>query len=148
MLDFVQSQSINLNYYDRKYAAYSLVYRSTKGVAAIGENLAEYLTQAAKEEGIGDMIGISDDGAQRAEILNSGADLLKEIVAFHIDAASRRRYAKAAYYMCVLRDIFVYLNDENSFQHYFKETLADNSRRRALLDEMRIVYGKAATKLK
>jgi hypothetical protein len=50
--------------------------------------------------------------------------------------------------MCVLRDIFHYLHREGDFRHYFSDVITQNSRRPALRDEMSIVYGEEATKIK
>jgi len=74
--------------------------------------------------------------------------LLRTIIQFHIAAAKRTRYAKAAYYMCVMRDIYIYLQREDDFRHYFRGVIMENSRRPALRDEMSIVYGKEATGVK
>ena len=74
-------------------------------------------------------------------MLITATDLLKEFVESHIGAATRSRYAKAAYYMCVIKDIYVYLNREDEFKGYFNNILAQNKRRPALRDEMGIVYG-------
>jgi hypothetical protein len=148
MLDIVQSQKIGSNYYDRKYVALSLVYRAVDGVNGVGASILQYLTAASGQDGIIGMLKSGVDAEERSELLLSGVALLKEIAAFHIDAATRSRYAKAAYYMCVMRDIFAYLNREDEFRSYFKDIIAQNSRRPALRDEMSIVYGKQATMLK
>jgi len=50
--------------------------------------------------------------------------------------------------MCVLRDIFIYLKQEDDFKRYFQEVIQQNSRRPALRDEMSVVYGKAAVVIK
>ena len=148
MLGMVQSLKIGSNYYDRKYAALSLVYRALDGADGFGPSVQEYLATASRQAGIIGMLnrGVSVD--ERSELLLSGGGLLKEIVAFHIDAATRRRYAKAAYYMCVMRDIYTYIKREDEFQSYFRDVITRNSRRPALRDEMSIVYGKQATMLK
>ncbi len=147
MMAMAASQKIEKNYYDRKYIALSLIYRAVIHVTEIDGSLAEYISSAAERDGIFDMLSSGDD-APRAELLLHGADLLRGIIAFHIDAATRSRYAKAAYYMCVTRDIFIYLGKEEEFRQYFQEVISRNSRRPALRDEMGIVYGKAATMLK
>jgi tetratricopeptide (TPR) repeat protein len=148
MLDMVQSQKIGINYYDRKYAALSLVYRVLEGVDGVGPGVAEYLTTASGQNGIIGMSNRDSSMDERSELLLSGVVLLKEIVAFHIDAATRSRYSKAAYYMCVMRDIYKYLKREDEFRAYFRDIIAQNNRRPALRDEMSIVYGKQATMLK
>ena len=148
MIDLALSQKIDRNYYDRKYTALSLIYRALKDVDNVGDSLSEYLTSVPGQDGIADMLNPCDDTAQRSELLLQGADLLRGIIAFHIAAANRSRYAKAAYYMCVIRDIFVYLKQENEFKRYFNDVMMQNSRRPALRDEMSIVYGKGATMVK
>ncbi|MDR3120637.1 MAG: hypothetical protein LBU58_04805 [Clostridiales bacterium] len=142
LLDRVLSLKIDSNYYDRKYTALSLIYRAVSGAENIGEALSEYLASASasENEGIADMRNLCADRSQRTELLLKGADLLRGVIAFHIDAAVRSRYAKAAYYMRVLRDIFVYLQKEDEFQRYFDGVMEQNKRRHALRDEMRIVY--------
>jgi hypothetical protein len=148
MLDIIQSQKIGNNYYDRKYVALSLVYRAVDGADGVGSNILEYLNTALGQDGIIGMLKSGGDTVERLELLLYGVALLKEIAAFHIDAATRSRYAKAAYYMCVMRDIYVYIEREDEFKSYFKDIITQNSRRPALRDEMSIVYGKQATMLK
>jgi hypothetical protein len=148
LLNMALSQEIGKNYYDRKYTALSLIYRAVNGAADIGEDLSEYLTSASGQDGIADMLNRCDDAFRQTELLLHGVALLREIIAFHIGAATRSRYAKAAYYMCVMRDIFVYLKQEDEFRHYFSDVIMQNSRRPALRDEMGVVYGKEATVVK
>ena len=148
MLDMVQSQKIGSNYYDRKYAALSLVYRALDGVDGVGPSIPEYLSAASGQDGIIGMLNRSSTLDEPSGLLLSSVVLLKEIASFHIDAATRSRYAKAAYYMCVMRDIHTYVEREDDFKSYFKDVIAQNSRRPALRDEMSIVYGKQATVLR
>jgi hypothetical protein len=63
-------------------------------------------------------------------------------VAKHIDARASLERLGAG------RDIYIYLRREDEFRLYFKDVIAQNSRRPALRDEMRIVYGAAATAVK
>jgi hypothetical protein len=140
MLAMVQSPDNGHSYYDRKYAALSLIYRALEGVGEVGPSIPEYLANAAGQDGI---IGMANRGCsmtERRELLISGADLLKDMVAFHIDAAKRSRYAKAAYYMCVIRDVYSYIQGEDEFRSYLSYIMAQNSRRHALRDEMKVVY--------
>ena len=148
LLDMAKSQEIDANYYNRKYIALSLVYRAANNVSDIKDSLAEYLKSAANQNGISDMLVSDGDDLRRTGLLLDGAGLLRGIISFHIDAASRNRYAKAAYYMCVLRDIFIYLKQEDDFKRYFQEIIQQNKRRPALRDEMGIVYGKTAAAIK
>lgn len=148
MLNMALLQNIDQNYYDRKYIALSLIYRALNGAMDVGESLSEYLTRDSEQDGIADMLIAGDDSERQAELLLHGVDLLRGIIAFHIDAANRSRYAKAAYYMRVMRDIFIYMQRENEFLHYFKDIIIQNNRRPALRDEMSIIYGKEATIIK
>jgi hypothetical protein len=143
LIHMASSQAIDQNYDNCKYAALSLIYRAVNGETDIGESLSEYLKSGSDRNGIGDMLNPGGDAARQANLLMSGVDLLREMIAFHIAAASRSRYAKAAYYMCVARDVYKYLKQEEEFERYFRDLMAQNSRRRALRDEMRIVYGKS-----
>jgi hypothetical protein len=136
------SQETDRNYYTRKYTALALICRAANGMENLGEDLSEYLTSGSKQDGIADMLNPGGDAAHRTELLMRGVDLLRGIIAFHIGAAKRARYAKAAYYMCVVRDIYVCLEREDEFLQYYGNLIAQNSRRPALRDEMSIVYGK------
>ena len=135
-------------YYDRKYAALSLIYRALHGADGVRGSLMEYLASGSGQDGIMDMLDRGIDCEARSTLLLSGADLLRGIVAFHIDAANRSRYAKAAQHMCAIRDIYAYLKLDNEFRGYFEEIIKQNSRRPALRDEMSVVLGKEATKAK
>jgi len=118
-----------------------LVYRAVHNKSDIGSSLVEYLAEADGQEGIDDMLKLDIDDTRKTELLINGADLLRGIVIFHIAAAKRNRYAKAAFYMCVLRDIYTYLKRMDEFDNFFRDIISQNSRRPALLDEMRIVHG-------
>jgi hypothetical protein len=148
LLAMAKSEKIGTNYYDRKYIALSLIYRAASTISDVEGCLSEYLSNSAGQDGIGDMLLSDDDSRQCEALLLQGVDLLKGIVAFHINAATRNRYAKAAYYMCVMRDIFTFLENEDAFRGYFKDVIQQNSRRPALRDEMSIVYGREATVVK
>jgi len=148
LMDMAKSQKIDLNYYTQKYIALSFVYRALNNVPDAGDSLAEYISSGADQDGIADMILSGDDALRRSELLRNGEVLLQRIIAFHINAATRNRYAKAAYYVCVVRDIHVYLGTEDDFRQYFQEVIQQNSRRPALRDEMSIVYGKEAVMVK
>ncbi|MCL2815119.1 MAG: hypothetical protein FWD23_11020 [Oscillospiraceae bacterium] len=148
LVGIAHSQKINQNYYDKKYIALSLVYRAMNGAEETTQAIGEYLSRAVNQNGIEDMLILSGDAETRAKMLSYASVLLTEMVAFHIDAASRSRYAKAAYYMCVLRDICEYLGKKDEFMDYFKDVIAQNNRRPALRDEMSVVYGKSAVGIK
>jgi hypothetical protein len=146
LMDMAMAKDIEKNYYDRKYIARSLIYRAVSDADGLGDYLLKYLASAVGEGGIEDMLKYGGDPPQQAKWLRGGADLLKGMIAFHIGAAKRNRYAKAAYYMSVLRDIFIFLGHEDDFQNYYRDVMAQNSRRPALRDEMRIVYGSSSSK--
>jgi hypothetical protein len=150
MLRMTLSEKIGRSYYKWKYAALSLIYRALSDEADIENALSDYLKSAFNEDGIAGMIKKEGDTdlLRQTELLLNGGDLLKEVVSFHIAAAKRERYAKAAYYMCVLRDIYIYLKQEDDFRSYFGDIILQNNRRPALKDEMSLVYGKAAVKTK
>jgi len=148
LLKMVKSKKIEMNYYDRKYVALSLIYRALINETNIKSSLSEYISSSADQDGIVDMHIYDYDASRQEELLLQGSDLLRGIISFHINAASRNRYAKAAYYMCVIRDIFAFLNREDEFKGYFSEIISQNSRRPALRDEMSIVYGKEAISVK
>ena len=148
LIDMAKSQKIDTNYYDHKYIALSLIYRAVNNVTGIGSSLSEYMSSAANQDGIADMRMYNNAAPQQAELMLHSAELLRGIISFHINAASRSRYAKAAYHICAMRDIFIFLNREDEFKSYFREVIQQNSRRPALRDEMGIVYGKEATSVK
>ncbi|MDR1135655.1 MAG: hypothetical protein LBL49_05700 [Clostridiales Family XIII bacterium] len=141
LLNMALSKRVSQNYDDRIYAALSLIYRALSDAEGVGVKLSKYLESNAEQGGINDMIKYDISPRQQAELLLNAADLLREIIAFHIAAAHRSEYAKAAYYMCVIRDIFRFLNLDEDFQKYYRGVMEENSRRRALRDEMQIVYG-------
>ena len=143
LLAMAMAQKIDTNYYDRKYIALSLIHRATSTIPNVEGCLAEYLSSSARQDGIGDMLFSENDALQRTELLLEGTDLLKGIISFHIGAVTRSRYAKAAYYMSVMRDIFALIGKEDEFRSYFREVMQQNIRRPALRDEMSIVYGEA-----
>jgi hypothetical protein len=148
LIDTALSKETDRNYYTRKYTALALIYRAANGMENLGEALSEYLRSGSDQAGVADMLNPGGDTAHRTELLMRGVDLLREIAEFHIGAAKRTRYAKAAYYMCVIRDIYACLEREDEFRHYFRDIIAQNSRRPALRDEMSVVYGKTAAMIK
>jgi len=59
------------------------------------------------------------------------------MVQFHINAAQRSRYARAAYYCAVIKDIYSYKNGKDEFNQYYAKIFIENNRRPALKDEMK-----------
>jgi hypothetical protein len=49
------------------------------------------------------------DNAHIEKVISS-IDILKEMVQFHIDAAQRNRYARAAYYCSIIKNIYTCMN--------------------------------------
>ncbi|MDR1135480.1 MAG: hypothetical protein LBL49_04785 [Clostridiales Family XIII bacterium] len=139
LLDMVSLGKASQNYYERKYVALSLIYRALSDEDGLGAKLAEYLESNSSQDGVNDMLKYDISPKQQAELLLNAADLLRGIIEFHIEAANRSRYAKAAYYMCVLRDIFSFLDLNEEFNEYYDDVMEVNRRRPALRDEMRIV---------
>jgi tetratricopeptide (TPR) repeat protein len=121
-----------------KYTARSLVYRAVGSKKVQFPDLKGFLKAIEAEEitGIVDMLRTKEDPENEQSQLRSAIEIMKMMVQFHIDAALRPRYAKAAYYCAVIRDIFAYLNEEDQFEQYYDEILRKNSKRPALKDEM------------
>ncbi len=121
-----------------KYTAKSLVYRALHSEKTLPSGLTEILqsVEENKTEGIADMIRKCEDAENRRFLLSSAAEMYKLMVRFHIDAAQRSRYARAAYYCAVIREICILLNEKDAFRAYYADILAQNRRRPALQDEM------------
>lgn len=83
------------------------------------------------------MIKNPKDCENEYKSLNSSIDILKEMVQFHINAAQRNRYARAAYYCSIIKDIYTYINEKENFNQYYNKIIAENNRRPALKDEMK-----------
>ena len=91
------------------------------------------------------MVRLPRDAERKADYLVHAINILKEMVQFHIDAAKRSRYARAAYYCAVARDIYYYLGKEEEFADYYDGIIAENNRRPALKDEMKRKVGNKVT---
>jgi len=76
LLDRAMSKPIENNYYDRKYIALSFIYRAVGDAKNIGDGLSEYLSTAARQEGIEDMINLTENDDQENVLLMNGAVLL------------------------------------------------------------------------
>lgn len=121
-----------------KYTAKSLVYRALHSEAILPSGLKEILqsVEENKTEGIADMIRKPEDAENKRFLLSSAVEIYKLMVRFHIDAAQRSRYARAAYYCAVIKDICLVLNENDAFAAYYADILSQNRRRPALKDEM------------
>jgi hypothetical protein len=122
-----------------KYTVKSLIYRALIDKNIKFNNLQEFIQEieANKIDGIVDMVENSKDCENEYQLLNSSIDILKEMVQFHIDAAQRSRYARAAYYCSIIKDIYTYINEKENFNQYYNKIIAENNRRSALKDEMK-----------
>jgi len=122
-----------------KYTAKSLLYRALGAENIILPDLKEFLQSIEnnKIDGIVDMIRTPEDSENEQYLLNNAVGILKKMVQFHINAAQRSRYARAAYYCAVIKDIYSYKNEKDEFNQYYEKIIAENNRRPALKDEMK-----------
>ncbi|MDR3594742.1 hypothetical protein [Clostridium sp.] len=122
-----------------KYTVKSLIYRVLIDKNIKFNDLQEFIQEIEdnKIDGIVDMIKNPKDCENEYQLLNSSIDILREMVQFHIDAAQRNRYARAAYYCSVIKDINTYMDEEEKFNQYYNKILMENNRRPALKDEMK-----------
>lgn len=122
-----------------KYTARSLTYRAVGSKKIQFPDLKGFLKSIEAEEivGIVDMLRAKEDPENERSQLRSAMEISKKMVQFHIDAALRARYAKAAYYCAVIRDIYAYIREEDQFELYYSEILTRHSKRPALKDEMK-----------
>jgi hypothetical protein len=122
-----------------KYTSKSLIYRALGSEKIILPDLNEFLRtiEDNKIDGIIDMIEISQTSEEKQFLLNSAIEILKQMVQFHINAAQRSRYARAAYYCALIKDIYIYKDENDEFNQYYGKILIENNRRPALKDEMK-----------
>ena len=122
-----------------KYTTKSLIYRALGSENITLPDLKEFLEaiEYNKIAGIVDMIKTSEDSKDKQFLLNSAIEILKQMVQFHINAAQRSRYARAAYYCAVIKDIYSYKNGKDEFNQYYAKIFIENNRRPALKDEMK-----------
>jgi len=137
--DFVDKETKSSNYDRIKYSAKSLIYRTLKDKPGLPPNLTEYIADIVNSEppGITDMLPRGDDDSNARDTLLSAVNILKRQIQFHIDAATRSRYAKAAYYLGVAVDIYSYLGDSEEGDAYISLLMTQNNRRPAFKDEVR-----------
>lgn len=122
-----------------KYTVKSLIYRALIDKNIKFNNLNEFIQEIEdnKIDGIVDMVKNPKDCENEYQLLNSSIDILKQMVQFHIDAAQRSRYARAAYYCSIIKDIYTYMDGKENFNQYYSSILKENNRRPALKDEMK-----------
>ena len=123
-----------------KYTFKSLIYRALRGkdrdkLPVVLRELIGGL-EHGKIPGIVDMVDDFQSLESERDLLQSAINILEDIVQFHIDAAQRTRYAKAAYYCSLVQGIYIYLDEKEEFEHYYGTILVGNKRRPALRDEM------------
>lgn len=120
-----------------RYTSISLIFRAIGHEEITLPNLKDYIKQSACE-GIKDMLRLDEDKVKKKEYLNSAIEILKILVQYHIDAAKRTNYARAADYCGVIKDIYILLNKNAEFKQYYSVILFENDKRRALKEEMKI----------
>ncbi len=139
--------AINTDGYRRhdymKYTFKSLIYRALRGRDR--ENIPVVLKELIgglehdKIPGITDMVDGFQSLESERDLLQSAITILKDIIQFHIAAAQRTRYARAAYYCSLVQGIYIFLNEKEEFEYYYGTILVGNKRRPALRDEMKKV---------
>ncbi|SFC49549.1 tetratricopeptide repeat protein [Clostridium uliginosum] len=139
LLDFIKIYKGYSRHNYLKYISKALIYRGFHGQEVKLVNLNEYINNidSSKIEGIVDIEVFNENVSNKDYYLNSAADILKEMIGFHIDAATRSRYERAAYYCSIVKDILCFLNKEEEFLDYYTNIIKQNSRRPALKDEMK-----------
>ena len=139
LLKVVEKSSGYDKYYYLKYTCRSLLYRLFYDTKLSYENLNDFIlkTDEYDAEGIEDMLVLNGDINKKDFYIDEATKILKEMVSFHIDAAKRSRYAKAAYYCSIIKEIFSFLDKEDEFKDYYDGIIRENNRRPALKDEMR-----------
>lgn len=139
LLKLVEKSDEYDQYYYLKYTCRSLLYRVFYDEKLSYENLKDFIlkTDEYDAEGIEDMLVSSEDINKKDFYIDEAIKILKGMVSFHIDAAKRSRYAKAAYYCSIIKEIFNFLNKQDEFKDYYDRIIRENNRRPALKDEMR-----------
>ncbi|AJA49174.1 hypothetical protein CPAST_c31080 [Clostridium pasteurianum DSM 525 = ATCC 6013] len=139
LLKLVEKAKEYDQYYYFKYICRSLLYRVFYDKKFSFETLNDFVFKVDEydAEGIEDMLLSSEDINRKDSYIDEAVKILKEMVSFHIDAAKRSRYAKAAYYCSIIKEIFNFLSKEDEFKDYYDRIIRENNRRPALKDEMR-----------
>lgn len=126
-----------------KYTSKSLIYRAVGHEQVSLPDLKEYIEsiEGNKIPGIVDMVKFPEDSETKEYLLSNAVRILKIMVQFHIDATTRSRYQRAAYYCAVIKDIYTYTGKKNEFIDYYGDIIRENNRRPALKDEMKKKIG-------
>lgn len=80
--------------------------------------------------------------ATTKKFLRAAINILEKIVDFHIEAAKRTRYERAAYYCSVIKDILILLKQLEEFNTYYDNLINVNRIRSVLRDEMKRRIGR------
>lgn len=144
LLNFVKKLSGYEQYYYLKYTCRSLLYRAFYGEKLSCENLNDFIVRIEDDDkdGIVDMLVLNEDINKRNFYIQEAVNILKGMVSFHIDAATRTRYTKAAYYCSIIKDVSNFLDREEEFEEYYSKIIKENNRRPALKDEMKKKIGR------
>ena len=138
-LDFIKKYNGYSRYDYLKFISNALIYRAFHGEKVKLVNLSGYINNidSSKTEGIVDIEVFKENESNIDYYLSSAVGILKEVIRFHIDAVTRSRYERAAYYCSIVKDVLCFLNREEEFLTYYTNLINQNSRRPALKDEMR-----------
>jgi hypothetical protein len=130
-----QGESYNI----AKYISKALVFRVFGESTCPYMNITEYneSTKQAGIDGILDMIRVELTDTQRGYIVENAITMLKAMVQFHIDATTRSRYVRAAYYSSVIYDLYLSLGQADKWNEYIAFLMQQNNRRPAFKEEMR-----------
>ncbi|MBU3126227.1 hypothetical protein [Clostridium tagluense] len=144
LLDFSKKSSAYEQYYYLKYTCRSLLYRAFYSEKLSCDNLNDFIvgSEENNKNGIVDMLVLDEDISKRSFYIQEAVNILKGMVSFHIDAANRSRYAKAAYYCSIIKAVFNFLDKEKEFDDYYDKIIKENNRRPALKEEMKRKMGR------
>lgn len=144
LLNFVKKSTGYEQYYYLKYTCRALLYRAFYGEKLSYENLNDFIAkiEGNDKDGIVDMLILNEDINKRDSYIQEAVNILKGMVSFHIDAATRSRYFKAAYYCSIIKDTFDFSDRAEEFEHYYSKIIKENNRRPALKDEMKKKIGR------
>lgn len=139
LMDFIKNYRGYSRYEYLKYISKALIYRGFYGEEFKLINISEYIDSIniSQIQGIVDIEVIDGVLSCNQYYLDSAVEVLKEMVKYHIDAAKRSRYERAAYYCGLVKDILYFSKKEEEFLAYYTDIMNQNKRRPALKDEMR-----------
>ncbi len=145
LLETAVDTNTDARYNYAKFVSKSLLYRALNlsGIDLAQDDLNGYLESIdnPKLEGVADMIRLPGDLENKSNLILEAIDQLKYMVQFHIGAATRTRYARAAYYTAIIKGLYLEMDQNNDFELYYKRIMNENSKRPALKDEFRRKLG-------